>query len=88
VRFPIIHLNGTGHQELLAQAEKTRRAIGAAMEALIEMAPNGRDYYPDPDPRAFEEARAEWNDRCQRLSKLGSEICEIEGEIARHGRRH
>jgi hypothetical protein len=42
---PAIHLNGTSKKELLRQVEEAGEALVRAIDALYDMAPNGRDYY-------------------------------------------
>ena len=44
--FPTIHLNGTSKQSLLDQTLDAGRAVQAAIKALENASPNGRDYYP------------------------------------------
>ena len=51
--LPIVHLNGTSRDALLDQRCKFGQRLREAMEALSEMAPNGRDYYPDPPRMAL-----------------------------------
>ena len=43
--FPTIHLNGTSREELERQCENAGQALRDALTALIQMAPNQRDYY-------------------------------------------
>lgn len=45
---PFISLHGTGRDELVEQRMKAREAILAAIAALADMAPNGRDYAGEP----------------------------------------
>jgi hypothetical protein len=42
---PTIHLNGTSGAVLLEQQLKALAALRAALDAMIEAYPNGRDYY-------------------------------------------
>ena len=44
--FPTVHLNGTSRKELIAQYERAMDAAQTAINALREVYPNGRDYYP------------------------------------------
>lgn len=53
---PIVHRNGTGKEELLRQREEACHSLWHALEELSRMAPNARDYYPEPG--LFERARA------------------------------
>jgi hypothetical protein len=43
---PTIHLNGTSGAVLLEQQLKARAALRAAIDAMVDAYPNGRDYYP------------------------------------------
>lgn len=43
--LPIVHLNGSSLERLLEQNTSALRALRAAISALGEAAPNGRDYY-------------------------------------------
>ena len=45
---PIIHLNGNSKQSLLDALKEAYRAVRAAMDALRQCAPNGRNFYPEP----------------------------------------
>jgi hypothetical protein len=76
---PTIHLNGTSRDELVSQYVAALDALHNAMQALIKMAPNGRDYYPQGDD-AFPQARRE---QIARLSKLDDLYKEIEGMALR-----
>tara|TARA_R110000868_G_scaffold68383_6_gene202070 strand:- start:339 stop:602 length:264 start_codon:yes stop_codon:yes gene_type:complete len=42
---PIIHMNGTSGERLLEQQLKAIAALGAALVAMSDAYPNGRDYY-------------------------------------------
>lgn len=46
--LPIVHLNGTSKSQLLDDREAVYYALGQAYDALKQMGPNGRDYYPIP----------------------------------------
>jgi len=41
-----VHLNGSSRESLLEQLETAYTAVNAAMDALRQCAPNGRDSYP------------------------------------------
>lgn len=45
---PVVHLNGTGKQDLIDMRERVDETLRLALAALKQMAPNGRDYYPVP----------------------------------------
>lgn len=46
---PIININGTSRDEHIALRRTALDAIGAAIEALRPLAPNGRDYPGRPE---------------------------------------
>jgi hypothetical protein len=75
--LPIIHLNGTSKGALLDQRCEVLAALRKAQEALAEMAPNGRDYYPEPG--RFEKAVAQHTARAERLRELYRDL-EAEAE--------
>jgi recombinational DNA repair ATPase RecF len=73
---PIIHLNGSGKQNLMEARQGLCHALREAERALREMAPNGRDYYPVDG--LFEKAVAQHRQRQQTLQRL---LAEIEAEM-------
>lgn len=72
---PIVHLNGTSANSLVEDRLKAYAAIGEAYDALKQMGPNGRDYYPQPGlmQLAIEQHR-------RRLLVLDALRAEIEAE--------
>jgi len=70
--LPIIHMNGTAREELLALRQNAAHAIGQAQEALALMGPNARDYYVEPG--RLEKAIAQHSRRVQALRDLYDEI--------------
>ena len=44
--LPTIHLNGTSREGLREQVRRAHEAANDLRQALMEMTPNGRDYYP------------------------------------------
>lgn len=75
---PIFHLNGTGRGDLLEQREAVYDALGAALYWLEKMAPNARDYYPEPG--LFDRAVLQYRRRRRMLKDLQADI---EAEIDR-----
>lgn len=73
--MPFVHMNGTSKNELLELREKAYSALDSAMDALKEMAPNGRDYYPDPGrmEKAVEQHR-------RRMKAITDIMAELEKE--------
>jgi len=78
--LPVVHLNGTSREELMDQREKAWEAIGDAFEAVKQMAPNGRDYYPIDG--LLEKAIEQHKRRLRTLQELQDELQE---EIDRIG---
>lgn len=72
---PLIHMNGTSAEELLNLREAFYAALQEAEQALKQMAPNGRDYYPTPGMMelAVEQHRL-------RMATLGGLMKQIETE--------
>lgn len=77
---PTIHLNGTSQEDLLTQVTKAAHAVYAAVEALSQMAPNGRDYYPQ-GPDALPLALREHRKRMATLEDLLQELQELSEAI-------
>jgi hypothetical protein len=72
---PIIHLNGSGRQNLIDALAAAYSAIDSAAEAIKQTAPNGRDYYP-AGPEALEAARKQYTRRIRALRDLQDELNE------------
>jgi hypothetical protein len=73
---PTIHLNGTSRAALLEAYEIAARALVEATEALVDCAPNGRDYYPQ-GPDALGKAQDEHIVRITSLGVIRREIMEL-----------
>ena len=69
--IPTVHLNGTGKAALVDGIEAAHRAVAAALDALAEAAPNGRDYYPQGSD-AIGRAIAEQDRKSTRLNSSHS----------------
>lgn len=72
---PIVHLNGSGRQNLIDALANAYSAIEQAAEALKQTAPNGRDYYP-AGPEALEAASSQYIRRNRALRDLQEELQE------------
>lgn len=72
--FPTVHLNGTSKEALLEAIEQAHSALLAAQQKLAETGPNARDYYVQPDPRAFYKAQDEHSARMQKLVDVQREL--------------
>ena len=62
---PILNINGTSGEELIQTRRKAIEALDAAMKALQEMTPNGRDY-----PGQQERCRADRELHYSRFAQL------------------
>jgi hypothetical protein len=74
--LPIVHSNGSGRQALMDQQHQAVMAIQAAIAALMDSMPHGRDYYPlgdDVHHRAYLQAM----ERVTALQKVQAEVCHI-----------
>jgi hypothetical protein len=89
-------MNGSNPETLLDALTEAYRAVDAAMRALDEAAPNGRDYYPQ-GPDAVQEATREHQLRAAKLRSVHAELEELvmsvqdqidEREAARARRRN
>ena len=80
---PTIHINGTHKDTLLDAHCDAMTAIRKAMDAMEEIAPNGRDYYiQDPSMSALRVAQSEHNVRVNHLRAVLAELEEIAEHIA------
>jgi hypothetical protein len=69
-------MNGSNPETLLEGLTEAYRAVDAAMRALDEAAPNGRDYYPQ-GPDAVQEATREHQLRAAKLRSVREELQEL-----------
>jgi len=83
---PSIHLNGTSKNELLEQQIEALRALRAAIAALRQAAPNGRDYYPQGTAAAAR-ALAEHSRRLGNLHAVETELEDLALAISHGGHR-
>jgi hypothetical protein len=78
--LPIVHSNGTSKRELIDLRTSAAYALREALEALKQMAPNGRDYYVSREGAAhFNRARAQHERRLAAVDQLRREL-EAEAE--------
>jgi hypothetical protein len=85
--IPTLHLNGTSRDELMTQVCDAARALQAAMEALAQMAPNGRDYYVQ-SPDACAQAGREHRERIAKVKEVYDEVTRLgEAILDAPGRR-
>lgn len=76
---PIVHLNGTSEEELIELRSNFLQKLREAREALSEMSPNGRDYYPVDG--LFQKAMEQHRKRDAVLEQLMSDIREETSKI-------
>lgn len=74
IQIPVVHLNGTGKEELLKLYDDAFTKLESAYHALKKAAPNGRDYYTIS---AFAISGAQ-NDHRNRLRLIDSVKDELE----------
>ena len=73
---PIIHGNGTSKAALMKLRDDFYVSLNTARDLLCRLAPNGRDYYPDPG-RMEKAQEQHW----RRMNILAALIEEIEQEL-------
>ena len=73
---PTIHMNGTSRSELERQLCEACVAVLKAKHALVDAAPNGRDYYLQGDD-AFTRANNEHVERLRKLDEVGRELTDL-----------
>jgi hypothetical protein len=73
---PVIHLNGSGRENLTRDLCDAREAVAMAHAALAKCAPHMRDYYVlgDDADEIYSAARAEHVARMQALSTVASDL--------------
>jgi hypothetical protein len=71
--LPTIHMNGTPRAQIQEPLETAYRAMTDAINAVIETAPNARDYYPQ-GPTAFPQAATEHERRLAALRAVQEEL--------------
>lgn len=81
MKYPTIHLNGTSASALYEQTVRAYDAVRAAMIAVGDACPNGRDYYPQ-GPHALSEALTEHDQRLLRLKSVMEELEDMAAHIA------
>lgn len=81
---PRVHSNGTSKAELMRQIGAVRNGLSIAQAAMKEATPNGRDYYTVSDD-ACQKARDAWFERLDALSKIDSELLDMQIAIHKQG---
>jgi len=78
--LPIVHVNGTSKEQLLADRYEFLDALLKAGEKIGKIAPNGRDYYPG-GPELLDQAEEQFKRRRALLRGLADEIEAEIGEL-------
>jgi len=73
MRKPTIHINGTSRKALEDALADANVALGRAIEAIAETAPNARDYYVQTG-NTFNEAVSEHHARIAKLTDVLADI--------------
>lgn len=73
MQLPTIHLNGSNPDTLINEWGAAYLAIGEAITALAQCAPDGRDYYPLGDG-AYQIAKAEHRARLTALHAMRDDL--------------
>jgi hypothetical protein len=77
MRFPTLHINGTGYSTLRSEYHDAYRAVDKSLTALSKVTCHGRDYYVQdkvPGVDATQEAFAEHCERVAALAKVKEEL--------------
>ncbi len=84
---PIIHLNGDRKETLVTNLENAYKALRKACLALMQSAPNGRNFYPEPGryERAYEQHTIRMQHLQEVLDSLSAEVNQIEEETKPYG---
>ena len=82
--FPTVHLNGTSRDALLEPIMAALQAHHEVINALAQVAPNGRDYYVQ-GPSAYGEARREHEKRMHRLADNVHELTQLAEHLSNRG---
>ena len=61
--LPVIHMNGTGAEDLMAGYENIYDCIIKLQAAMEKCIVHGRDYYPLDEDHDGDSYRAAWNER-------------------------
>ena len=70
---PTVHMNGTSRAALGRQYEEASEGLRKALDAMVPMSPNGRDYYPQ-GPGAIDVAVAQHEARIARVREALVEV--------------
>jgi hypothetical protein len=83
--IPTVHFNGTLKEELISLHLNAANAVRAAIRAVSQASPNGRDFYVQGDG-ALHKAEAENRGRLDQLHHVERELMEIAEAILAQGR--
>lgn len=78
---PTIHMNGSGKQHLTEQYTNVTNALNAALNALSEAYPHGRDYYVQ-GPEAIDAAVREHDARIEAVRTVYKDMLQMLRHVA------
>jgi hypothetical protein len=84
IQPPVININGTSADELMRVHIEACEALRAAIKALQETTPHGRDFQT-VTPVEYNAARHQYFERSKRLHEILDEVVAITTDI--HGQR-
>lgn len=84
---PTINLNGESGQSHMEKLSEARRAMDAALKAVAECYPHGRDYQTVGDPTVHNRAHAQHDRRMYCLRRIDAELETIEENIHKQMQR-
>lgn len=89
MRYPTIHMNGTGYETLNREYMNAHKALGDALVALEAVTVHGRDYYVQDGigGDAISQAYAEHQARVLALVRVKLDLMKILINIDEQGRR-
>lgn len=83
---PVVHLNGSGRDNLLRDYCAARNEVRIALGTLSDCYPHLRDYHVLPDwEAAYERAVAEHESRAKRLNSVVLELDELTDAVVKGG---
>jgi hypothetical protein len=79
--FPLVNLNGTSKQALLEGYQEAWQKLDDAFNALVKIAPHGRDYQISHEG-AYIKARREHNDRMVAVANIQRDLEMLVEQVA------
>lgn len=86
VQTPLIHLNGSGRENLAKQYEAALDAVRNAIDKMISVTPHMRDYYPLTNgEEAYKRAQTEHAERLKALYDIKYELAALMLSVMEEG---